>query len=111
MRPAADVQSRDLRDRRDGAEPLDEAVGLVHEVAVARRARADRSSMSAWYGRRRARRAPAARHVASSVAATSVSRFWRARSASAYLAAMISPCSVMRSRPATLPGGWARIAS
>jgi hypothetical protein len=49
--------------------------------------------------------------VASAAAETNASRLRRARSRSAYLAAMISPCSVNRRVPTTAPGGWARIAS
>ncbi len=46
-RAAADVQSRDLGDRRDGAEELDEAVGRRTRARGRRRmARADRSSIA-----------------------------------------------------------------
>ena len=48
--------------------------------------------------------------VASSVAATSVSRLRRPISGWAYLEAITSPCSVRRIWPFTVPGGWARIA-
>ena len=48
---------------------------------------------------------------ASSVAAAMDSRFVAALSRLPYLAAMISPCSVMRMRPCTVPRGCARIAS
>ena len=48
---------------------------------------------------------------ASSSAAASSSRCERPMRGSAYLAWMISPCSVRRSCPRTLPGGCARIAS
>jgi hypothetical protein len=49
--------------------------------------------------------------VASSVAATSVSRFLRPISGCAYFEAITSPCSVRRIWPFTVPGGCARIAS
>ncbi len=49
--------------------------------------------------------------LASSIAAVVVSRFSRPIAGSAYLLATTSPCSVMRMRPATVPAGWARIAS
>src|SRR5690606_39040637 len=49
--------------------------------------------------------------VDSSVAATSNSRCQRPTSACLYLIGMLSPCSVRRSWPATVPGGCARIAS
>ena len=92
-------------DRRRRAEPLDEARGLVHQ-------RAGRPAGPARRGRRAARRPSSASsprpstssRLASSVAATSASRLRRARSGSAYLAAMTSPCSVIRSAPATAPG-------
>ena len=48
--------------------------------------------------------------VASSVAATSVSRLRRPISALAYLEAITSPCSVRRICPRTVPGGCARMA-
>ncbi len=47
---------------------------------------------------------------ASRVAAVMASRFAAALSGVPYLAAMTSPCSVMRMRPCTVPGGCARIA-
>ena len=48
--------------------------------------------------------------VDSTAAATNASRFWRARSGSANLAEIISPCSVIRRPTCTLPAGWAMIA-
>ena len=48
---------------------------------------------------------------ASTVAAVMASRFAAALSRVPYLAAMISPCSVIRMRPRTVPCGWARIAA
>ena len=48
--------------------------------------------------------------VASSVAATSVSRLRRPISGCAYFEAITSPCSVRRICPFTVPGGCARIA-
>ncbi len=48
--------------------------------------------------------------VASSVAATSVSRLRRPISGLAYLEAITSPCSVRRICPRTVPGGCARMA-
>jgi hypothetical protein len=54
--------------------------------------------------------ASASRSVASSVAATIVSRLRRPISRSEYLLAITSPCSVMRICPLTAPVGWARIA-
>ncbi|MNT29497.1 hypothetical protein D3C72_1652400 [compost metagenome] len=48
--------------------------------------------------------------VASSVAATRVSRLRRPISGLAYLEPITSPCSVRRIWPRTVPGGWARMA-
>ena len=49
--------------------------------------------------------------VASAAADTSASRLRRAMSWLVYLAAITSPCSVMRKVPSTAPGGWASTAS
>ncbi len=48
---------------------------------------------------------------ASNVAAVMDSRLAAALSRVPYLAAMISPCSVIRMRPRTVPCGWARMAA
>jgi hypothetical protein len=48
--------------------------------------------------------------LASRVADAIASRLVIALARVPYLAAMTSPCSVMRMRPCTVPGGWARIA-
>ena len=58
----------------------------------------------------RARSCVGCSSVASSVAATSVSRLRRPISGWAYFEAITSPCSVRRIWPFTVPGGCARIA-
>ncbi len=50
------------------------------------------------------------KRVASSVAATSVSRLRRPISGLAYFEPITSPCSVSRIWPRTVPGGCARMA-
>ena len=110
-RPAADVQRRDLADRRDRREELDEPRLVVDERAVGVRASAASVDIVASKRSASAPRSGTAPADASSVAATSVSRLRRAADGWLYLAATISPCSVIRSCPSTEPGGWARIAS
>src|ERR1700732_1767658 len=71
----------------------------------------ERPSMA---GAKRARLSPDSESFssdASTVAAVIASRFAAALSRVPYLAAMISPCSVMRMRPRTVPCGWARTAA
>ena len=106
-RPAADVELGDLRDRRRRAE-------IRHETPAFRRPARDRR-LNAVRGQRVHRVVKAAARdrrrrdrrssVASSVAATSVSRLRRPSSGSEYLLAMISPCSVMRMAPFDAAGG------
>ena len=100
--PAADVELADLRERRRRGEVFDEAVGLVNEFAVGTTTaggevvedRVRRSDSLAQPPRRRAA-------TTRSWAARIVSRLRCAETGSAYLAAMISPCSVIRSDPCT----------
>ena len=112
-RPAADVELGDLGDRRRRAEVRDEVRRLVDERAIGARSAMRRQRVQRRVDTpARARRCcSASTRLASSVAATSVSRLRRPSSGSEYLLAMISPCSVMRRPPVTLPAGCARIAS
>ncbi len=95
------LRSGDLGDRRRRAEVLDEArasrrPARGRRASAQRRQRVQRGEVDRARARRGARCRPA---LASSVAATSVSRLRRPSSGSEYLLAMISPCSVMRSPP------------
>jgi hypothetical protein len=66
----------------------------------------------AWAKRRRSGSdSDAFSSEASRVAAEMDSRLAAATSRVPYFAAMISPCSVMRMRPRTVPCGWARMAA
>ena len=110
-RARADVELGDLADRRGREEVVDEAGRLVDQRAVGL-LRAGATSSSSGGVRRNAVGAEASSmssSVASSVAATSVSRLRRPISGSAYLAAITSPCSVRRicavaPCPAAAPG-------
>ncbi len=91
---------------------VDEVRRLVDQHAIRRRTRAPKARPAP--GDRPPARSPscsASSRLASIVAATSASRLRRPSSGSEYLLAMISPCSVTRSPPVTLPAGCARIAS
>ena len=109
-RPRADVEQRELLDRRERAEEVDEA-RVVDERAVdaacARRRAASTSSSAPAGGS-----TPLGLGAAtSSVAASAASRFRYASPGRPYLNAIVSPCSVSFRRPGGSPCGCARIAS
>ena len=111
-RPAADVELGDLGDRRGRAEIGSRTPAFRRRARDRLRARWPRARRSRGDNRRARSPMPSASaRLASIVAATSASRLRRPSSGSEYLLAMISPCSVTRRPPVTLPAGCARIAS
>ena len=109
-RPRADVHQRELVDRREGTEEVDEPLVVDERRGTprtsCRRARQRRPR------RPRAGRRPFARaRRRACVAASDASRLRYASPGSPYLNAIVSPCSVTFSRPGGSPCGCARIAS
>ena len=110
-RPRADVEQRELVDRREGAEerrrsPRRRRACGRRRVASARRAASSSSSAPAG-GSTSVR----PRRRDGSVAASAASRFRYASPGRPYLNAIVSPCSVSFRRPGGSPCGCARIAS
>ena len=112
-RPAADVEAGDLRDRRRRAEIVDECRASRRRVRGRPHAHAPTAHPCAVVDTPAPVPEPLAARSRSPRASPrrSVSRLRRPSSGSEYLLAMISPCSVMRRPPVTLPAGCARIAS
>ena len=110
-RPRADLEQRQLVDRREGAEEARRTPGrprrargtgagdVCETASIVSRAPLGAS------GRTRSGNA------VSSVAASAASRFRRRDPGRPYLKAIVSPCSVSLSRPSTACGGCARIAA
>ena len=103
-RPRADLEQRELVDRREAVEERRERL-VVHERRVGLvRARA-RAPASRSRPRRAATVLATSGNDASSVAASACSRLRRARPGRPYLNAIVSPCSVMRRRAGAVRRG------
>ena len=111
LRPArgtrADVEQRELVDRRERAEERRRSRGSSTSARYTLAASASASSATSAVSPS----APASGNAASSVAASADSRLRCASPGSPYLNAIVSPCSVTFSRPGGSPCGCARIAA